>query len=269
VKDQIKNVIDLKDGYDLNRNRVREYLQGYFLYLLYKNKFYTDMVFCGGTALRFIYDIKRFSEDLDFSLSAKAKDFNFSQVVGKVKSELIACGYTVEVKNKKENSEAVAGVFFKFPGLLFENKVTPHKDEVLAIKFEIDLNPPTGGTETVTIVNKNFMFYSLHYDISSLLAGKTHAILRRTYAKGRDWYDLLWYLTKFKGIEPNYPMLNNALKQNSMNNLVISKDNFKDELVKVIEQMDFKRIRADVLPFLESAEEAGLLVKETFLNILK
>jgi predicted nucleotidyltransferase component of viral defense system len=269
MKEYIKNLVNLKESYDVNRNRLREYLQEYLLFILYKNKFYRDMVFCGGTALRFIHNINRFSEDLDFSLSFKAEKFNFSDFTKTITRELAAAGYTIEVKTKREQNTAVAGAFFKFPGLLFENKVTPHKDEVLAIKLEIDFNPPAGGTEETTSINKNFIFYSCHYDLASLFAGKLNAVLRRKYAKGRDWYDLLWYLTKFKDLEPNYIMLNNGLKQNSTDDLVISRDNLRSELQKVVERMDFAAIRRDVTAFLVFPEEARVLEKETFLQILK
>ena len=134
MKDYIKEIIDEKFSLQDNRNRIREYIQKFLLYILYRRKLYQDLVFVGGTALRFLYGIKRFSENLDFSLSYKAK---------------------------YDMSKNVHSAFLKFPHLLFEYGLSGHKDEKISIKIEIDTNPPRGGGEEVTLYNSIFMFYLL------------------------------------------------------------------------------------------------------------
>ncbi len=266
MKDYIKELIDQKASYDININRMREYLQEYFLYILYKKKIYKDVAFCGGTALRFFYKIRRFSEDIDFSLSYKIKECNFETLLKTLKEEFIAAGYIVEIKYSTATN--VYNAFLKFPGLLFEYGISSHKDEKISIKMEIDINPPLGAGEEVTLYNGIFMFYTVHYDLPSLLAGKIHALLCRNYTKGRDWYDLLWYLTKFKDLQPNFSLLNNALRQTQADADELTPDNWKTMLKTAVDVLDINLVREDVYRFLEDPEEKHLLTKENFYKII-
>ena len=109
----------------------------------------------------------------------------------------------------------------------------------------------------------------LHYDLASLFAGKVHALLCREYTKGRDWYDLLWYLTKFKGLEPNFIMLNNAMVQTSRKPVELTAGNWKAEIKKTVETLDWVKVRNDVSRFLEDSGEIRLLESKTFVNLLE
>ncbi|MFH1460549.1 MAG: nucleotidyl transferase AbiEii/AbiGii toxin family protein [Candidatus Omnitrophota bacterium] len=266
MKDYIKSIIDKKAGYDENLNRLREYIQTYFLYISYRKKYYQNMVFTGGTALRFIYGIRRFSEDLNFSLSMSNRGFDFLDMLKDVEQEFKLAGYSIEVKPRIKGQ--VYSAQLKFPQLLFETGLSMVEDEKLMIKVEIDSNPPEGGLESHTLYNKTFMFHMVHYDLASLFAGKLHALLRRKYTKGRDWYDLIWYLSKFKNIEPNYLMLNNALAQTSKVYSRISKENWKSEILKIACELEWRKVRNDVGRFLEDHNEVSLLAIETFKSML-
>lgn len=266
MKDYIKEIINKKLSYNENKNLVREYLQKYLLYILYKKKIYKNLVFCGGTALRFLYKMRRFSEDLDFSLSYKGKGYNFEDLLKMVKSEFLLTGYNLEIKYSTDTN--VHNAFLKYSGLLFEYGITPHRDEKLSIKIEIDINPPLGGKEEVTLYQSIFMTYILHYDLPSLFAGKLHALLCRDYTKGRDWYDLLWYLTNFKGLEPNFTMLNNAISQASQESSKITTQTWKVKLKEAIEAFDIDKAKEDVYRFLEDYSEIELLTKENLFKLL-
>ncbi len=267
MRDYIKSVIDANLTENENLNRIREYLQAYLLNIIYKNKFYQNLVFAGGTALRFIYKIRRFSEDIDFSLSSEAKSYNFADMVKNILQEFKLAGYNLEIKY--DDSRTVHSVLLKFSGILFETGLSPLKSQKIAIKVEVDSNPPPGGIETSSVYNSNFMFYILHYDLASLFAGKVHALLCRKYAKGRDWYDLLWYLTKFKGLEPNFIMLNNAMVLDTRNPVKLTADNWRAEIKKTVETLDWVKVRNDVSRFLENNSELGLLESKTFINLLE
>jgi len=267
MRDYIKSVIDPNLTQNQNLNRIREYLQAYFLNIIYKNKFYQNLVFTGGTALRFIYKIRRFSEDLDFSLSTKAKNYNFTDMAKNILQEFKLAGYDLEIEYDK--SRVVHSALLKFSGILFETGLSSLKSQKIVIKVEIDSNPPLGGIETSTVYNSNFMFYMQHYDLASLFAGKVHALLCREYTKGRDWYDLLWYLTKFKGLEPNFTMLNNAFAQTTPKPAKFTVNNWKVEIRKIAEILDWEKVRNDVSRFLENNNELGLLESKTFVNLLK
>jgi predicted nucleotidyltransferase component of viral defense system len=267
MREQIKDIVKINLSRQDNLNRIQEYIQAYFLYILYKKKFYQNLVFTGGTALRFIHKIQRFSEDLDFSLSSKAKKYDFSILLKDVRKEFELSGYGLEIKYKTDKN--VHNAFLKFPGILYEVGLSGLKDEKISVKLEIDTNPPQGGIEESTLYNSIFMFYLVHYDLSSLFAGKLHALLTRKYTKGRDWYDLLWYMSKFKDLQPNFIMLNNALMQTQETPVVLSKENWKDELKNVIEELDIEKVRNDVSKFLENHNDVNLLTKENLLNIVK
>jgi predicted nucleotidyltransferase component of viral defense system len=267
MKDRLRDVIDYKLNKADNENRIREFIQEYLLHVLYKGKIFQNLVFTGGTALRFLYNIRRYSEDIDFSLSFKARDYDFLKILSLVKREFELAGYNLEIKYSMESN--VHSAFLKFIGLLHEFQLSPIKDKKIAIKLEIDTNPPKGGREEVDVYNRGFMFYVLHFDLASLFAGKLHALLCRRFTKGRDWYDLLWYLTKSKNIEPNFIMLNNAIEQTCKEDIgLISQDNWKKKLEKEIRVLNIEKVRNDVFIFLEDKSEINLLNKENLLNIL-
>lgn len=267
MKDRIKSLVDKNATFDVNLNRIREYLQEYLLFCLYKHKFYSRLVFCGGTALRFIYKIRRFSEDLDFSLSKEAKECDFPGLLKAVKDEFQAAGYDLEMKYSTKTN--VYSALFKFNGLLFEYGVSSHKDEKLAIKLEIDVNPPAGGIEQSDLCQDNFLFYMVYFDLASLFAGKTHALLSRKFTKGRDWYDLLWYLTKHKGLEPNFEMLNNALAQSGSIKEPLNSRNWRGYMKKVVDKLDIAVVNQDVFRFLDDPAEIELLTKDNFIKALE
>lgn len=267
MRDYIKSIVNKKLSADDNLNHIREYIQAYFLYVIYRKKYYQDMVFTGGTALRFIYQIRRFSEDIDFSLSAKVKQIDFNGMMRDIAEEFKRAGYAVEIKTKTRL--AVNSALLKFSGLLFETGLSPLKDEKLLIKVEVDARPPAGGVEAHTMIAAPFMFYILHYDLASLFAGKVHALLCREYVKGRDWYDLIWYLSKFKSIEPNFIMLNNAMAQTCEKPVQFTQENWKVEIIKVVKTLDWVKVRNDVRRFLEELNELDLLTPETFINLLE
>ena len=266
MRDYIKSIVDKKLSVDDNLNLIREYIQAYFLYVIYRKKYYQDIVFTGGTALRFVYRIKRFSEDIDFSLSARVTQIDFNLMMSDIAREFKQAGYAVEIKAKTRLT--VNSAFLKFSGIMFETGLSPLKDEKFLIKVEIDSHPPAGGIEAHTMVSTPFMFYLLHYDLKSLFAGKVHALLCREYTKGRDWYDLMWYLNKFKDIEPNYIMLNNAMAQTSQNPTLINQGNWKTEIKRVLRTLDWVKVRNDVKRFLEDPAELELLTPETLINLI-
>lgn len=266
MRDYIKSIVNKKFSPDDNLNHIREYIQAYFLNIIYRKKYYQDIVFTGGTALRFVHQIRRFSEDIDFSLSSRVKQIDFNAMMQDIAHEFKQAGYDIEVKTKIRL--AVHSALLKFSGILFETGLSPLKDEKLLIKVEIDSRPPAGGVEAHTMVTTPFMFYMQHYDLPSLLAGKTHALLCRAYTKGRDWYDLLWYLTNSKELEPNFIMLNNAMAQTEKEPITLDAKNWKTELKKAAQKADFKQVKQDVSRFLERPEEAEFLELKTFVNLL-
>jgi predicted nucleotidyltransferase component of viral defense system len=265
MKDYLFELIDPSRPQGSNRMIVREYLQEYFLNILYMKKLYRDLVFCGGTALRFLHKLKRFSEDIDFSTSVTSETVDFEYFLKELKQEFEAAAYSVEVTY--DTRKNVKSAFFKFPGLLHEIGLSGHEDEKISIKFEVDTNPPEGGAEKTTMINRTFMFYVQHYTLESLFAGKIHAAVCRPFTKGRDWYDLIWYATKFPGIQPNVEMLNNALRQTDPDIEPVHEHTWKKLILSSLETADIEKAKDDVRGFLEIPEEAELISEDAICGL--
>jgi predicted nucleotidyltransferase component of viral defense system len=266
MKDYVLELVSKKEGYNAKLNAMREYLQAYILRVMHDEGVFRSAAFLGGTALRFLYDLPRFSEDLDFSSSGKLS-FTFAALLKKIMSELAAAGYDASVVYNDQKT--VNSAFIKFSGLMFETGISPLKSQKFSIKVEIDSNPPQGAIFETRIVNKYFPVSFLSYEVNSLFAGKLHALLSRKYAKGRDYFDLGWYLSKWKGIEPNFTLLDNALKQTGWNKDFPTKDNWRDFIYKVVENADWNKVRQDVESFLENPSDLNIFTKENTLQLLR
>lgn len=162
----------------------------------------------------------------------------------------------------------VNSAFVRFPGLLYEFGLSPHQTEKLAIKIEIDTSPPVGATLQTTVINRHFLVALQHHDLTSLMAGKLHAILSRSYAKGRDIYDLLWYLSRLEPTDPNITLLRNALIQTNWHGAQVTTETWKSVIDIRLREVNFAEIVADVGPFLESPEERTLLTLQIVLAAL-
>jgi predicted nucleotidyltransferase component of viral defense system len=224
----------------------REMLQIICLKIMNEKKMFERAAFLGGTALRVLYDIRRFSEDLDFSTTGAAR-FQQDPLKKALTQGFQKYGFTVETTSK--NTGAVLSVLIKFQGLLKELGLSGLSSQKLSIKWDIDQNPPEGAATSNTIINKYFMFNVTHYDLASLFAGKLHACFFRTYIKGRDWYDLLWFITR--KVTPNFALLNNAIEQTQNKRLAIDETNFKEFMLERIQHVDFDLVKKDVERFLE------------------
>jgi hypothetical protein len=125
----------------------------------------------------------------------------------------------------------------------------------LAIKVEIDTNPPESAGVATSSVHNHVAVHLQHHDPGSLLAGKLHAILQREYVKGRDWYDLWWYLKQSQWPSPNLEMLNSALGQSGWKKDVITGVNWRPYILERLAQLSWDRIVEDVQRFLMMQEE--------------
>ncbi len=268
MKDRLRALVADSRGRPDVRHLVREYVQHYVLYLLYRTKHYRDMAFTGGTALRVHFGLPRFSEDLDFSAATPDGGFRFDTVRADVLAELERAGY--DVSEKPRRGAAIAAMFIKFPGLLHELGLSPLAEETLSVRVEVDTNPPAGGAAELDLVERYHLLYQvLRHDLPTLLAGKLHALHFRPYPRGRDVYDLLYFLTAQKGVEPNIEFLNNAARQMEDAPPNFTSANWKALTARRLGELDLREARRQVLPFLERPEEADLMTPESFAALLK
>ena len=249
------------------RNLVREYLQARILESLQKSGAMIPLAFHGGTALHFLFSHGRFSEDLDFALEGNREYYNFRDYLKAIRSDLSPEGYQIEIK--ANDQKTVNSAFIRFPGLLYEMGLSPMQSEVLAVKIEVDTNPPKGAGLATTVVRRFVVLQLHHHDKSSLLSGKLHAILQRSYPKGRDIYDLLWYLSDPTWPEPNLILLNNALAQTNWNGGLLTEENWKQRVWQRLQSLSWSGIVDDVRPFVEPSFDMNLLKLESFEGILK
>ena len=247
-------------------NRSRETLQILCLKIMHDKGYTNKLSFVGGTALRILFNLRRFSEDLDFSLVNK-KDYDFNELCSELIRQFKLFGFTMDTK--PQNKRTVHSAMLKFEGLLKEIGLSALKGQKLSIKLEIDTNPPSGWHLENTIVNKLYMFNISHFDLSSMYATKISACFYRKYLKGRDFYDLIWYLSK--RIKPNFILLNNAIEQTQGHNPGLDEKNFKNFLLEKIEKIDFSAVKKDVERFLEDRTELSLFdaqaIKDTINTI--
>lgn len=266
MKDYVLNLASKKTGYNAKLNVMREYLQAYLLRIFHEQGLFRTTAFVGGTALRFLYDLPRFSEDLDFSLGKSAKNYSFVNLIKKVKEEFVLAGYDVSVSYN--DKKIVQHAFIKFQGLMHEAGISPMKSQNFSIKIEIDTNPPAGAVLTTAVVNKHFPISFLTYDTSSLFAGKIHAIMSRKYTKGRDFFDLGWYLSKWKELSPNFTLLKNAFLQDGLKTGLPTAGTWRKCLYDVTSKTDWLKVTKDVSSFLENESDLKIFTKPNVLNLI-
>ena len=247
-------------------NIAREYLQARILGTLQRAGAMIPLAFHGGTALRFLFASSRYSEDLDFALEQARSQYDFRAFLHAIQSTFTGEGYTLDLKLSER--KAVHSAFVRFRGLPYELDLSPHRDEVLAVKIEIDTDPPVGAGLATTVIRRHVTLQLHHHDRASLLAGKLHAILQRPYLKGRDLYDLLWYLSDPGWPEPNLALLNNALQQTGWSAKPLTEETWRQAVQDRLQEVAWKPVADDVRPFLDTSTDADLLTAENLMRVL-
>jgi predicted nucleotidyltransferase component of viral defense system len=269
MKDYLLELVAKQPNTNAKVNTMREYLQAYILRILRDEGLFRSTAFVGGTALRFLHNLPRFSEDLDFSSAracSGARAVDFAALVRKIKDELLAAGYNAGATYN--DSKTVRSAFLRFSGLLFDAGVSNLREQKFSVKIEIDTNPPDGATLTTSIVNKYFPLAFLSYDIASLFSGKLHALLCREYAKGRDYFDLGWYLSKWRDITPNIALLVNALKQTKWDGALPTQTSWRRLIAAKVEALEWSKVKQDVASFLENPSDVATFTKENVLKLI-
>lgn len=261
--DLIRKAIAKVSGDEEKIHTTREFLQLLILNIIYNRGYFKNLAFTGGTALRVIYDLQRFSEDLDFSV-VNNKNYKLGTFLKNLVYELEKRGIAVDVKESAEG--AVQSAMLRFKDILFPLGLSKIENQKIHIKIEIDSNPPKGGMLESSVVSKYFVSSISHFDIPSLYATKLHACFFRKYTKGRDFYDLVWYLGR-KTL-PNWELLNNAIKQTESKKIEINENNFNKFLIEKLNKIDFKLVREDVERFIINKDELKILDKDLILKHL-
>ena len=248
-------------------NLAREYLQARLLLGLQRVGALVPLAFHGGTALRFLHALPRFSEDLDFALERPEQGFDLRRSLEAIRAELDREGFTTDVKIS--DRRVVHSAFVRFPGLPFDLGLSPQRTEVLAVKIEVDTRPPAGAGLETTLVRRHFLLHLHHHDRPSLLAGKLHALLTRPYTKGRDLFDLLWYLSDPDWPPPNLTLLNAALQQTGWTGPLLDEATWPGAVRSSLAKIDWRRVHSDLRPFIADPEDLRLLTRENLDRLLR
>lgn len=253
-----------------------EIMQEITLAALSRTDFFEKSAFYGGTALRIFYGLDRYSEDLDFSLLKPDSDFSIEPYFKAILDEFSSLGLTVSIK-KKAKKTAIDSAFLKaetiwqeivLEDIIKETGVSSNKS--LKIKIEVDRQPPLNFQTEEKLLIRPFSFYVKCFTKSSLFAGKMHALLFRKWknrVKGRDWYDLEWYIKKGIPLDVNH-FLARAKDTNDWQEESISKDQIIGLLNKKIESVSFSSIKEDVIRFIENEEILNIWSPEYFKDLI-
>jgi len=250
---------------------LREIIQEVTLLGLWRARFFEHAAFYGGTCLRILHGLDRFSEDLDFSLLAPTPDFSLQRFSAALEEEVRAFGFNLRVESVDKTAEtAVQSAFLKANTrnelMVIETderlirSIPP--GQVLKIKLEVDTDPPPGFVTTTRYLLQPIPFAVRCYTLPSLFAGKLHALLCRRWnnrVKGRDWYDLIWYAT-------HHPQLNLAHLEQRMRqtghwsgSAELNSREFQELMLAAIEQLDIQQARQDVSPFIKDQQALAMV----------
>lgn len=239
---------------------LREIMQEIALAGLQRSGFFEKAAFYGGTALRIFHGLERFSEDLDFSLLEIDPDFTLLPYLDGIINEFNAAGMKVSVKGKSKTFNTdIDSAFLKsetsWKELILE-KIIPQaglaKIPEVKIKLEVDTSPPGGFNTEEKLLLRPFSFYVKCFTLPDLFAGKMHALLFRkwkTRVKGRDWYDMEWYIKKGIPLHLDH-LATRARDSGDWNRKNLTRNDFMKLLHGKIEVVSFNRIREDIIRFI-------------------
>jgi len=283
-------IAKMLEKYDLSTadktyEALREILQEIVLLGLSRAGFFNHALFYGGTALRILHGLDRFSEDLDFSLIAPDENFDLSIYEDAVIESLHSFGFevTIQMKNTESN---IKSAFLKGNTSQHLLNIEAPDDIVktfgqgrlVKIKFEVDTQPPLNfeSEKKTLLVPSPFTINTM--TLPSLFAGKMHAILCRNWStrpKGRDWYDLVWYIAHEYELDLGH--LNARLQQNCTwienQDIALKKEIDKtyllELLTKRIEDLDISMAKRDVEVFIADKSVLDIWSQGFFMEIIE
>ena len=242
-----------------------EIMQHYVLASLARAGFFSHAAFHGGTCLRILHAMNRFSEDLDFVLKAPDASFDWEPFLARIRRDCADEGIRVDAQRRAAQETAVRKVFVKTDSigqiLSLELPYARNRPRTVRIKLEVDTNPPAGATLDTRFITFPVTSAVTCMDLASGFGSKCHALLCRDYTKGRDWYDFIWYASR--RVTPNLDLLSRALDQQGPwagQRITVTGSWLLDALRVRIAAIDWPATADDVARFVMSREQSGLAV---------
>ena len=250
-------------------NATHEVMQQIALSALYRAGFFSKAAFYGGTCLRIFHNLQRFSEDMDFSLLEKNESFSIENYFSTIQDEFQSLGRQVQItKKEKKQASQIESAFLKDNTDIVN--VAFQTEPAVKIKIEVDKDPPLNFNTENKLLLLPYSFMTCCVNIPGLFAGKIHAFLYRNWrnrVKGRDWYDLEWYVRNGHTLDFNH------LKARVLQNGYTGTEEFSPELTiqllkDRIRKTSITRVVDDVKPFLKETKDLDIWSADYFLQIV-
>ncbi len=280
-------LLQMLKRYELNslldyKNALKEVVQEIALLGLWRAKFFEKAAIYGGTALRILHKLDRFSEDLDFTLLVPNPDFDLSKYEKAVQLELQSLGFTAKVEKKaKVRQSPIDSAFIKtntiqhllLVGLPDGIDRRVHPDEIMKIRFEVDTNPPPDGATTeAALLLLPYPFSVNTLRLEDLFAGKALATLCREWkgrVKGRDWYDFVWFISRNTALNIHY--LEERMRQSGYwkKKKKLNREDIIELFDKKIDSLDIESAKKDIINFIKDSSQIDIWSKEFFREIVR
>jgi predicted nucleotidyltransferase component of viral defense system len=260
-------------------NALKEIIQEIALLGLWRSKFFEKAAFYGGSALRILYGLNRFSEDLDFSLLGSNDRFSLDNYSSAVEQELKSFGFSATVETKAKRIETnIDSAFIKADTLknMFHIDIPVsltkkiQSGKLMKVKLEVDKDPPGGFNTEAKYLYQPIPFSVNTFTLPNLFAGKMHAVLCRAWGnrvKGRDWYDLAWYAGQ--NVSLSIKHLENRMKQTKHinENDSLTESDLKQKIRERIKNTDWNNAKKDVENLIKDKSSLELWSND-FFNVI-
>ena len=247
------------------KNALYEVMQQVVLSGLYRGGFFKEAAFYGGTCLRIFHGLRRYSEDMDFSLLAKNPNFTLETYFPAIIEEARLLGRTVTITKKdKRTFGKVESAFLKDNTDVYN--LTFQTEKTLKIKIEVDVNPPLEFSTEQKLLMQPFSFTTRCFTLPDLYAGKMHALTFRAWKnriKGRDWYDFEWYVRYRVALDFDHL----RVRTKEFNDIDLTKELFLELLKERISKADIDVVKADVIPYIIDKRELDIWSNDYFLQL--
>lgn len=240
-----------------------EMMQHYVLAGLAHAGLFREALFHGGTCLRILHGMRRFSEDLNFMLKRPQPDFAWTRYLEPVGELCAREGIALELQDRSEVDGAIKKAFVKTDSIgkvvLIDLPFNRDLRKKIRIKLEIDTNPPAGSGFESAYISFPVLSALTTQTLESGFGTKSHALLCRDYVKGRDWYDLLWYIER--GGVPDLPLLERAIEQQGPwagRGQTVTPSWYLEAMRARVAAVDWRAARADVIRFVRARDREGV-----------
>jgi len=253
---------------DDRHNALHEVMQQITLVALNRAGFFNQAAFYGGTCLRIFHGLQRFSEDMDFSLLEKDKNFTLESYFDTIKAEFSAHGREIMISRKSKTTDSqIESAFLKDTTEVYN--IEYQTERSIKIKIEVDKDPPLLFKTEYKLLLLPYSFMTRCFTLPGLFAGKMHALLFRNWpnrVKGRDWYDLEWYVRN--GVSVDFNHLYERISQSGYEGKQVFTQEVCIELLKKrIEITNIEYVKEDVKPFIKNIQETEIWSTDYFLQL--